>query len=314
MRIAILSGDRALYSTKRLHETAVMRGHTVAVINPAHCFLQIESWKNNSNTCASSSEGGTPSSTEGGCTVLHRGQPLEDYDVVIPRIGASLTFYGAAILRQLEMLGVRTTLQARSLEQARDKLKSLQILAAAGIDFPRTAFAFRPIEIDDLIERVGGPPVILKLIEGTQGIGVVLAETKAAARSVIDSLHALHARFLAQEFIEESQGADIRAFVIGNEVVAAMRRQSQAGEFRSNIHRGGTGEPVELSEAEKIIAIKASAALGLSIAGIDLLRSNRGPLVMEVNASPGLEGIETTTKIDVAGKIIEFIEKLPTLS
>lgn len=288
MKILILSGNRHLYSTRRLIEAAQAKSHDVDVIDPANCYAGVES-----NTFS----------------IYHNGSPIDKVDAVIPRIGTSMTFFGAAIVRQFEMMDVFTSVRSLALVRSRDKLRTLQILAKAGIGMPKTAFAFKPLDVNDLIKQIGGPPLILKLIEGTQGVGVVLAETKGAARSVIDALYALQAKIIAQEFIKESAGSDIRAFIVGGQVVAAMKRQGLDDEFRSNLHRGGTAVPIELTKEERSTAILAAKKLGLSIAGVDMLQSSRGPLVMEVNASPGLEGIETATGVNVAGRIIEWIEE-----
>lgn len=238
-----------------------------------------------------------------------RGEELPHYDAVIPRIGASVTFYGTAVLRQFEMMGVYPLSESVAITRSRDKLRSLQLLSRKGIGLPVTGFANKPADIPDLLTMVGGAPCVIKLLEGTQGIGVVLAETRKAAESVIEAFMGLKANIMVQEYIKEAGGADIRAFVIGDKVIAAMKRQAQAGEFRSNLHRGGTATLVKLKPAERQCAIKAAKTMGLNVAGVDILRSNRGPVVMEVNSSPGLEGIEAATGIDVAGKIIEFIEK-----
>jgi ribosomal protein S6--L-glutamate ligase len=242
-------------------------------------------------------------------TVVYNGKPLENFDAIIPRIAASRTFYGTAVVRQFEVMGVFTANESQAISRSRDKLRCLQILAREGIGLPVTGFAHATQDIDGLIDTVGGAPVVIKLLEGTQGIGVVLAETHQAARSVIEAFRGLDANILVQEFIKESQGSDLRCFVINGKVVAAMKRQSADGEFRSNLHRGGKAEKVKLTPEEKSTAIRAAKAMGLSVAGVDMLRSNHGPVVMEVNSSPGLEGIETATGIDVAGKIIEFISK-----
>jgi ribosomal protein S6--L-glutamate ligase len=234
---------------------------------------------------------------------------IEEVDAIIPRIGASVTFYGSAVIRQFEMQKVFTTVSSLALIRSRDKLRSLQIMTKAGVDIPKTAFADHPSDIDYLIKQVGGPPVIIKLLEGTQGLGVVLAETKNAAKSVLEAFYGLNANILVQEFIKEAKGADIRAFVVDGKVVAAMKRQSKAGEFRSNLHRGGEGKAIDLNEQEIEIAEKAAKAMSLPICGVDMLQSQRGALVIEVNSSPGLEGIEGATKVDIAGKIIEYVEK-----
>ncbi|PSO48814.1 MAG: 30S ribosomal protein S6--L-glutamate ligase [Cyanobacteria bacterium SW_9_44_58] len=288
MKIAILSQDASLYSTRRLREAAIEREHQVQVINYLRCYMNITSHQ--------------PS-------VVYQGQPLEEYDAIIPRIGASRTFYGTAVVRQFELMGVFTANESQAISRSRDKLRCLQILAREGIGLPVTGFAHATQDIDGLIETVGGAPVVIKLLEGTQGIGVVLAETHQAAKSVIEAFRGLEANILVQEFIKEAQGADIRCFVIGGKVVAAMKRQGAEGEFRSNLHRGGKADKVKLTPEERSTAVRSVKAMGLRVAGVDMLRSHHGPVVMEINSSPGLEGIENATGIDVAGKIIEFIQK-----
>ena len=242
-------------------------------------------------------------------SIHQKGEALEGFDAVIPRIGASITFYGTAVLRQFEMMGVYSLNESVAITRARDKLRSLQLLARQGIGLPVTGFADKPGDIPDLIEMVGGAPLVIKLLEGTQGIGVVLAETRTAAESVIEAFMGLNANILVQEYIREANGADIRCFVIGNKVVAAMKRQAKAGEFRSNLHRGGTATLVRLSKEERSTAIRAAKTMGLNVAGVDLLRSNHGPVVMEVNSSPGLEGIEAATEKDIADMTIAFLEQ-----
>ncbi|MEI7368025.1 30S ribosomal protein S6--L-glutamate ligase [Pectobacterium sp. 1950-15] len=288
MKIAILSRDGALYSCKRLREAAEARKHSVEIIDPLSCYMNINS--------------AAPS-------VHYRGRRLDKYDAVIPRIGSQITFYGTAVLRQFEMLGSYPLNNSVAVIRARDKLHSLQLLAREGIDLPITGFAHSPDDTGDLIAMVGGAPLVVKLVEGTQGIGVVLAETRQASESVIDAFRGLNAHILVQEYVREAQGKDIRCLVIGNRVVAAIERQAKAGEFRSNLHRGGSANNVKITAQERAIAIKATKTLGLNVAGVDILRADRGPLVMEVNASPGLEGIETTTGFDIAGMMIEFIEQ-----
>jgi ribosomal protein S6--L-glutamate ligase len=288
MNIAVLSRNSELYSTQRLLEAGRQRGHNVRVLNHLKCYVGIE---------------------QGNPGMYYNGEALTNIDAVIPRIGASVTFYGTAIVRQFEMMQVFTTTRSQSLVKSRDKLRCLQILSKAGIGVPKTAFASQPKDIDNLITLVGGAPVVIKLLEGTQGIGVVLAESRKAAKSVIEAFYGLKTDILIQEFIKESAGSDIRAFVVNGEVVGAIKRQGKEGEFRSNLHRGGAGEPIELTSEEKEAALKASRALNLYIAGVDMMRSDRGPLILEVNSSPGLQGIESITKIDIAGKIIEFIER-----
>ncbi len=288
MKIAILSRNKKLYSTRRLVEACEQRGHEVRVIDTLRCYMNITSDK----------------------PELHyRGENLLDFDAVIPRIGASVTFYGTAVLRQFEMMGVFPVSESVAISRSRDKLRSLQLLSRDGVGMPKTGFANSPDDVQDLIKMVGGAPLVIKLLEGTQGIGVVLAETKKAAESVIEAFMGLKANILIQEFIQEAGGADIRCFVIDGKVVAAMQRQAPEGEFRSNLHRGGSATLVKLTPSERATAIKAARVMGLNVAGVDILRSERGPLVMEVNSSPGLEGIEAATQKDVAGMIVEFIEK-----
>jgi ribosomal protein S6--L-glutamate ligase len=289
MKLAILSREPKLYSTRRLVEAAELRGHQVEVIDHLQCNLVLEK--------------GAPS-------IIYEGRRLEGFDAIIPRIGASVTFYGTAVVRQFEMMKVRTAVESQAIVRSRDKLRSMQILARAGVGMPKTAFTNFSEEVLEMIQQVGGAPVIIKLLEGTQGLGVVLAETEKAAQSVIEAFHNLKARIIVQEFIAESKGADLRAFIVNGEVVGAMKRQGKEGEFRSNLHRGGTGKLVKLSRAEKAAALLAAKALGLGIAGVDMLQSKRGPLVLEVNSSPGLEGIEKATELDIAGKIIEYTEEL----
>lgn len=289
MNIGILSRNPSLYSTKRLKEAGEKRGHSVEIIDHMKCVLYIE--KKNP-------------------MVLYQGRRLDYFDAIIPRIGASVTFYGAAVVRQFEMMKVFTTAESQALIRSRDKLRSLQILSRAGIGLPKTIFMDYSRETEGIIEAVGGAPVVIKLLEGTQGIGVVLAENKKAAQSVIEAFHGLKTRIIVQEFIKETRGKDIRAFVVDGEVVGAIKREAtREGEFRSNLHRGGKASVIKLSRAEKHAAITAVKKMGLSIAGVDMFQSNRGPLINEVNSSPGLEGIEQATKIDIGGKIIAFLEK-----
>ena len=287
MKIGILSRDATLYSTKRLKEAGESRGHNVQVFDYLRCYMNITSHK--------------PS-------VILRGEKL-DFDSVIPRIGASHTFYGAAVVRQFEMMGVFPANESQAISRSRDKLRSLQLLSREGIGLPVTSFAHSTKDIVGLIEIVGGAPLVVKLLEGTQGVGVVLAETNKAAESVIGAFRQLDANILVQEFIKEAGGADLRAFVVGGKVVASMMRQAAAGEFRSNLHRGGTATKIKMTPEERSTAVRAAKAMGLNVAGVDMLRSNHGPVVMEVNSSPGLEGIENHTGVDVAGSIIEFLEK-----
>ena len=246
-------------------------------------------------------EGGKPS-------VIYKGKPITGIDAIIPRIGTSVTAFGCAVVRQMELMKIFTTVKSQAILRSRDKLRSMQVLAKSGVDIPKTVFAKNPSQVNELIHMVGGPPVIIKLLEGTQGVGVVLAETIKAAKSTIEAFYGLRANFLIQEYIAESKSADIRAFVIGNKVVAAMKRQGAEGDFRSNLHRGGEGQIIELSPEEEHTAISAAKALGIKIAGVDMLQSDRGPLVMEVNSSPGLRGIEEVSGIDIAALIVAYIE------
>lgn len=287
MKIAVLSRNSSLYSTKRLVEAGRKRGHEMIVLDHLKCTVL--------------SEIGTPS-------IYYNGEPLTEIDAIIPRIGASVTFYGTAIVRQFEMMGTFTTNSSIAIVRSRDKLRSLQILSRHHVGIPKTAFANHPRNIDTLIKQVGGTPLIIKLLEGTQGIGVVLAETKKAAQSVIEAFYGLNANILVQEFIKEAGGADIRAFVVNGKVVGAMKRQGAEGDFRSNLHRGGTSKVIRLTREEKKVAVEAAKAMGLSVAGVDMLQSERGPLIIEVNSSPGLEGIEAATQKDIAGEVIKYIE------
>ncbi len=288
MKISILSQDKSLYSTTRLKEAGESFGHQMEVINYLRCHMNITSHKP---------------------TIIYQGEPMGNCDAIIPRIGASKTFYGLAVVRQFEVMGVFSANSSQAISRSRDKLRCLQILARTGIGLPVTSFAHGTEDIDGLIQTVGGAPVVIKLLEGTQGIGVVLAETHQAAKSVIEAFRGLDANILVQEFIKEAQGTDIRCFVVGDRVVASMKRQGTPGDFRSNLHRGGKAEKIKLTPEERSTAVRATKAMGLRIAGVDLLRSHHGPVVMEVNSSPGLEGIEKTTEVDVAGKIIQFLEK-----
>ncbi len=288
MNIGILSRNSELYSTQRLKEAARERGHSVEIIDHLRCNLLIE--KNNP-------------------AVFYNGRLLDNIDAIIPRIGASVTFYGSAVVRQFEMMKVFTAVESQALIRSRDKLRSLQILSRAGLGLPKTVFTDYSKNTDEILDAVGGAPVIIKLLEGTQGLGVVLAENRKAATSVIEAFHGLRARIIIQEFIQEAGGADIRAFVVDGEVVGAMKRQAKEGEFRSNLHRGGSSSIIKLKRAEKSAAIKAAQKMGLGVAGVDMLQSSRGPLILEVNSSPGLEGIEKATNSDIAGKIIEYLEK-----
>ena len=288
MRIAILSRNRNLYSTKRLIEAATQRGHEAIVIDILRCYMNITSHK--------------PS-------IHYHGKQLKNINAIIPRIGASVSFYGAAVVRQFELMGIYSLNKSVGITRARDKLHSLQLLASKGIGLPITGFANKPGDIEDLTKMVGGAPLVVKFIEGTQGIGVVLAETRQAADSVIQAFMGLNANILVQEYIKESSGMDIRCFVVGGRVVAAMKRQAAEGEFRSNIHRGGTASLVKITPEERSTAVRSARIMGLSVAGVDILRSSHGPVVIEVNATPGLEGIEKASGKDIANMIIGYIEK-----
>jgi ribosomal protein S6--L-glutamate ligase len=288
MNIKILSRNPNLYSTKRLVEAAKKRKHDVQVIDPLKCDLVIE--KRNPN-------------------IYYKGEYILDTDAIIPRIGASVTFYGTAVVRQFEMMGAFSTIESEALVRSRDKLRSLQVLSRAKIGLPKTVFTNYSRDVNGVIQQVGGTPLVIKLLEGTQGLGVVLAETKNAAKSVIEAFNGLKARVIVQEFIKEAKGADIRVFVVDGHVVGAMKRQGKEGEFRSNLHQGGSAEVIELTDEEEIAAIKAAKAMRLGVAGVDLLQSSRGPLILEVNSSPGLEGIEIATGKDIAKTIIQYIEK-----
>ena len=289
MRIAILSNGPGNYSTKRLKEVAIERGHEVRVIKYKDCYASME----RSNP-----------------TVSYRGEDLTGFDAIIPRIANSMTRYGTAIVRQLETQGVYSISGSLAIARSRDKLRSMQLLAKAGVSIPKTVFSRNSADIDDLIEKLGGAPVIIKLARGTHGNGVVLAETKKAAKSVLQAFYLTNedgTNVLLQEFIKESAGTDIRALVVGGRVVASMQRQSLDDDFRSNLHKGGEGTKIKLTEEERKMCVKAAKAMGLSVAGVDFMRSDRGPLVLEVNASPGF-GIEKVTGRDVATPIIEYVE------
>ena len=288
MKIAILSRDKKLYSTNALYEAGLKRGHEMRVIDYVRCHMEITSLR--------------PS-------IYLGSEKLDGFDAVIPRIGATYTHFGCAVVRQFEMMGVSSVNESVAISRSRDKLRSLQLLARKGIGLPVTGFAHDPRTTEALIDQVGGAPLVVKLLEGTQGVGVVLAETKKAAESVIEAFRGLNANILAQEYIKEAGGADIRCLVVGDKVVASMKRQGKEGEFRSNLHRGGTASVVKITPEERSTATRAAKILGLNVAGVDLLRSNHGPVVLEVNSSPGLEGIETATGKDIAKLIIEFIEK-----
>lgn len=288
MRIAILSRNPKLYSTKRLVEAGQARGHQVDIINTMLCYMDI---------------------TKSRPVVRYKGEELPYYDAVIPRIGASVTFYGTSVVRQFEMMGTYSVNESVAISRSRDKLRSLQLLARKGVGLPRTGFANQSSNTKDLIKTVGGAPLVIKLLEGTQGIGVVLAENEKSAESIIQAFMGLKANILVQEFIKEAGGADIRCFVVGDKVVAAMKRQGAEGEFRSNLHRGGSATLVKLTKEERATAVTAAKVMGLGMCGVDLLQSNTGPVVMEVNSTPGLEGIEKATDKDVASLIFEHIEK-----
>ena len=286
MKLAILSRGGTLYSTARLKEAAVDRGHDVAVVDYLRCYMDISARRPK---------------------VLYRGEEVRPH-AIIPRIGATYTFYGTAVVRQFEMADVFTLNSSDGISRSRDKLRSMQILSRSGVGLPTTSFAHSTQDVTGLLEVVGGTPVVVKLLEGTQGLGVVLAETKKAAESVIGAFRQLDANILVQQYIKEAGGSDIRAFVVGGKVAAAMRRQGAPGEFRSNLHRGGSAEMVKLTPSERSAAVRAAKALGLNVAGVDLLQSEEGPMVLEVNSSPGLEGIENASGVDIADLIVEYIE------
>ena len=288
MKIAILSRNPNLYSTKRLVEAAEKKGHEVIVVDHLKCVIELE---------------------RKSPRVFYKGIYLDDIDAIIPRIGASVTFYGTAVVRQFEMMNVFSAVKSQALVNSRDKLRSLQILARAGVGLPKTIFTNYAKDVDHIIKSVGGAPLVIKLLEGTKGLGVVLAETHNAANSVIEAFNGLKARVIAQEFIKEAGGSDIRVFIVDGVIVGAMKRTGKEGEFRSNLHRGGAANIIELSDEEEITAIKAARSMGLGVAGVDMLQSSNGPLVLEVNSSPGLEGIETATQKDIAKEIIKYIER-----
>lgn len=286
MKLAVLSRNTKLYSTRRLVEAAREQGHSVRVLDPLRCYMRI---------------------ANDGFALHYKGRSIAGYDAVIPRIGASVTRYGTAVLRQFELMGCYTPNPSDAIVKARDKLRCHQLLAAQGIGLPDTVFGDNPDDTNDLLSLLGPPPHVVKLNEGTQGAGVMLTEKLSASRGVIEALRGLYANFLVQEFVEEARGADLRCFVVGGRVVAAMKRQAPKGDFRSNLHRGGTAKGVRASAAEQDVAIRAAGVLGLGVAGVDLIRSERGPLVLEVNASPGLEGIEEATGVDVAGAVMDHL-------
>lgn len=288
MNIAVLSRNSELYSTSRLVEAIEQKGHQARVIDHMKCDIIMD---------------------DSGPSIFYQGEKLTDIHAIIPRIGASVTFYGTAVVRQFEMMKVFSAVESLAITRSRDKLRSLQVLSRSGVGMPKTAFTNFSKEENKVIKHIGQAPVVIKLLEGTQGVGVVLAETNKAAKSVVQAFDSLKTRVILQEFIEEAGGADIRAFIVDGEVVGAMKRQGKEGEFRSNLHRGGSANIVKLSRAEKSTALKAAKSMGLAIAGVDMLQSKRGPLVLEVNSSPGLEGIEKATGVDIAGKIVEYIER-----
>ena len=288
LKIAVLSTNGRLYSTRRLMQAGRERGHDMLLLNHKRCYMNITSHR--------------PS-------IHYNGKSIEGVDAIIPRIGASVSFYGTAVVRQFEMMGVYSVNESVAISRSRDKLRALQLLSRKGIGLPITGFANSPDDTEDLLSFVGGAPVVIKLLEGTQGVGVVLGETQKAAESVIEAFRGLNANFMVQEFIAEAGGSDLRCFVIGEKVVAAMKRTGKEGEFRSNLHRGGSAELVRITPEERSTAVRSARIMGLNVAGVDLLRSNHGPVVMEVNSSPGLEGIEKATEKDVAAQVIQFIEK-----
>ena len=288
MKLVILSRNPNLYSTQRLVEAGKARGHEVLIVDHTQCEIIIEKKRP---------------------AIRYKHELLTNVDAVIPRVGASVTFYGTAVVRQFEMMKVFTAVESQALMRSRDKLRSLQVLSRAGLGLPKTVFTNYSKNVNDIVQSVGGAPLVIKLLEGTQGLGVVLAETDNAAESVLEAFNGLKARVIVQEFIKEAKGADIRAFVVDGVVVGAMKRQGKKGDFRSNLHRGGTAEIIQLSEDEENAALKAARVMGLGVAGVDMLQSARGPLILEVNSSPGLEGIEAATGIDIAKKIIHYVER-----
>jgi len=288
MKLVVLSANPNLYSTKRLIEAGEKKGHEMLVIDHTKCDLVIERKK----PC-----------------IIYKGAEISGIDGVIPRIGASVTFFGTAVVRQFEMMKIFTATESQALVRSRDKLRSLQILSRAGLGLPKTVFSNYSRNVSSVIDHVGGAPVVIKLLEGTQGLGVVLADNRNSAESILEAFNGLQARVIVQEFIKEAMGADLRAFIVDGVVVGAMKRQSKEGEFRSNLHRGGTANIIELSDEEENAALKAAKAMGLGVAGVDLLQSARGPLILEVNSSPGLEGIESATGKDIAGQIIKYVER-----
>jgi ribosomal protein S6--L-glutamate ligase len=288
MKIVMMARNAELYTHRRLKEAAEARGHQLDIINTLRCYMNIASRRPE---------------------MYYNGEKLEGYDAVIPRIGASITFYGLAVLRQFEMMGVYPLNESVAIGRSRDKLRSMQLLARDGIGLPVTTFAHDPKQTEEVLELAGGAPIVIKLLEGTQGLGVVLADTNRSAKSVVEAFRAANTNILLQEFIKEAGGTDIRAIVVGGKVIAAMKRTGAAGDFRSNLHRGGSAEIIKLSPEERVTAVRAAKSMGLNVCGVDMLRANHGPVVMEVNSSPGLEGVENATGLDIAGKIIEYIEK-----
>lgn len=288
MKIAILSANPNLYSTKRLIEAGKKKGHEMIVIDHTKCDLVIEKKKP---------------------FIIYKNERIQGIDGVIPRIGASVTFFGTAVVRQFEMMKIFTATESQALVRSRDKLRSLQILARAGLDLPKTVFSNYSKNVSNIVDKVGGAPLVIKLLEGTQGLGVVLADNKNSAESILEAFNGLKARVIVQEFIKEAKGADIRVFIVDGVVVGAMKRQGKEGEFRSNLHRGGSAEIFQLSDEEENAALKAAKSMGLGIAGVDMLQSARGPLILEVNSSPGLEGIENATGKDIASQIIKYVER-----
>ena len=288
MKIAILSANPNLYSTKRLIEAGKKKGHEMIVIDHTKCDLVIEKKKP---------------------IIIYKNERIQGIDGVIPRIGASVTFFGTAVVRQFEMMKIFTATESQALVRSRDKLRSLQILARAGLDLPKTVFSNYSKNVSNIVDKVGGAPLVIKLLEGTQGLGVVLADNKNSAETILEAFNGLKARVIVQEFIKEAKGADIRVFIVDGVVVGAMKRQGKEGEFRSNLHRGGSAEIFQLSDEEENAALKAAKSMGLGIAGVDMLQSARGPLILEVNSSPGLEGIENATGKDIASQIIKYVER-----
>ncbi len=288
MKIAMMARNPELYSHKRLKEAAEERGHELDIINTLRCYMNIASRRP---------------------AIYYNGEKLQHYDAVIPRIGASVTYYGLAVLRQFEMMGVYPLNESVAIGRSRDKLRSLQLLSREGIGLPVTTFAHDPKQTEEVLELAGGAPLVIKLLEGTQGIGVVLADSDRSAKSVVEAFRGAKVNILVQEFIKEAGGTDIRALVVGGKVVAAMQRKGAEGDFRSNLHRGGSAQMIKISPEERSTAIRSAKAMGLNVCGVDMLRSNHGPVVMEVNSSPGLEGVEKATGINVAGKVIELLEK-----